>query len=209
MSIQEFIFPDVPSHLCDDIAAYLQQQYAHFTPNIYFKDVHAVYQWCNLAQLSLFHYNDVSGLSLIDLFDKKTANQLEQVDRQVVSSGNRMIFIEEGPYPNGSYTKTLSIKQPLKSDVGEILGMIGFSVILHDKQVLQEQFFARTKQNGLSKQQSECLYFLMQGYSAKEIALHMHISFRTVESYLDVIKNKLNCIKKSDLINLAFSYYSN
>lgn len=52
----------------------------------------------------------------------------------------------------------------------------------------------------LSKQQSLCLWFLMQGKSAKEIGVAMQLSFRTVEHYLARIRKLLDCRSNKDLI---------
>lgn len=45
----------------------------------------------------------------------------------------------------------------------------------------------------LSKQQSRCLTYLAQGNSTKEIASFLNISPRTVEHYIEIIRNQLNC----------------
>ncbi len=56
----------------------------------------------------------------------------------------------------------------------------------------------------LSKQEYNCIKLLEQARSYKEIGKAMQISSRTVESYLESVKNKTGCICKSDMIaNLA------
>jgi DNA-binding CsgD family transcriptional regulator len=55
----------------------------------------------------------------------------------------------------------------------------------------------------LSKRQSECMFFLLRGKTAKDIAKILRLSPRTVEEYIDQIKSKLNCNTKSDLIEKA------
>ena len=52
----------------------------------------------------------------------------------------------------------------------------------------------------LSVKQSECLKLLLQSYSAKEIAKNMDLSYRTVEHYIENIRNKLNCRNIKELI---------
>jgi DNA-binding CsgD family transcriptional regulator len=51
-----------------------------------------------------------------------------------------------------------------------------------------------------SKQEKECLKCLFMGKSAKETADELGLSSRTVEHYLENIKNKLNCNRKSEII---------
>jgi len=55
----------------------------------------------------------------------------------------------------------------------------------------------------ISKREVECLFYLMRGKSARETGIALHLSQRTVEIYLDRLKDKLNCRKKSELIEKA------
>lgn len=57
----------------------------------------------------------------------------------------------------------------------------------------------------LSKQQRKCLALLVLGYSAREIADVLHLSTRTVEDYLDKIRQRYNCRSSKELIA---AYYS-
>ncbi len=57
----------------------------------------------------------------------------------------------------------------------------------------------------LSSRQSECLFFLLRGKTAKQIAKILNLSFRTVEEYIEQMKIKLNCSTKSELINKAIA----
>lgn len=56
----------------------------------------------------------------------------------------------------------------------------------------------------LSQRQSECLFFLLRGKSAKSIAKLLNISYRTVESYIEDIKYRLACSSKSEIIEKAW-----
>lgn len=51
--------------------------------------------------------------------------------------------------------------------------------------------------------ESECLFLLIRGKTAKEIGLFLNISPRTVESYIENIKIKCNVSKRSDIITKA------
>ena len=54
----------------------------------------------------------------------------------------------------------------------------------------------------ISKREAECVRHLSSSKTVKEIAKAMDLSPRTVESYLNNIKNKLNCSSKLEIINL-------
>ena len=59
------------------------------------------------------------------------------------------------------------------------------------------------KFSSLSLRERQCLKLLVEGHSAKESALSLELSPRTVESYLENIKNKLGCISKKELLVLG------
>ena len=63
------------------------------------------------------------------------------------------------------------------------------------KKVLKEIY-------GLSPQEQRCLELFQKGHSAQATAAIMGLSRRTVETYFNMIKEKLNCNSKWDLLNL-------
>ena len=54
--------------------------------------------------------------------------------------------------------------------------------------------------HNLSKRQMECLFFLLRGKTHKEIGGILGLSQRTVDSYIDEIKFKMNCFTQAQLI---------
>lgn len=55
----------------------------------------------------------------------------------------------------------------------------------------------------LSLRERQCLKCLLEGKTAKETASELNISYRTVESYFENIKDKLNCYSKRELFTTA------
>ncbi len=49
----------------------------------------------------------------------------------------------------------------------------------------------------------DCLHYLLQGYTAKEIGNHLQLSPRTIEDYIARLKEKLRCTCRSDLVKKA------
>lgn len=53
----------------------------------------------------------------------------------------------------------------------------------------------------LTKRETDVLRCVVLGYTAKQIGQHLHISFRTVETYIETLKHKLHCTSKGDIAN--------
>lgn len=53
--------------------------------------------------------------------------------------------------------------------------------------------------NHITKRESDCLHYYMQGYTTKETAAIFGISNRTVEFYIENAKLKLNCSSKAEI----------
>ncbi|MCC5792847.1 MAG: LuxR family transcriptional regulator [Legionellaceae bacterium] len=52
----------------------------------------------------------------------------------------------------------------------------------------------------ITPRQLSVLRLLFKGYTAKEIANALNLSFRTVESHISILKYNFNCTRKSELI---------
>lgn len=59
----------------------------------------------------------------------------------------------------------------------------------------------------VSTRELQCIFYLLNGDTAKKIAENMNITPKTAESYLESIKTKLNCQTKSELIRKIIDYY--
>lgn len=55
----------------------------------------------------------------------------------------------------------------------------------------------------LSKRERQCLQLILQGKSSKESAIILGLSRRTIEFYLENIKNKLSCWRKQEIFTVA------
>ena len=59
---------------------------------------------------------------------------------------------------------------------------------------------SRKRVPGITPRESELLNLLMQGFSAKEAAFEMHISYETVRDYLKTIYQKLNVRSRTEAV---------
>jgi DNA-binding NarL/FixJ family response regulator len=85
-----------------------------------------------------------------------------------------------------------STKSPLIGNKGRILGVQCVSFPVSDQCLIP-----------LTKQQMACLKELALGFTQKQMAKNLGLSQKTVEHYLDAVKNKLQCKTRSELIMQA------
>jgi DNA-binding CsgD family transcriptional regulator len=69
------------------------------------------------------------------------------------------------------------------------------------------KFYLKTHDMFITRRAAECLHYLAFGKTCKEIARLLQISPRTVEFYLNALKDKTLVHSKSELIRLAYENY--
>lgn len=111
-------------------------------------------------------------------------------------SGKSSEFIEEMVYQNNKYI-CIAIKLPvyISNKVKGILALVKIQNKI--------SFDTISSHLTISKRELQCLYYLIRGYSLKQIAHVLKISSRTAGHHIDSAKNKLNCYHRSDLIEKA------
>ncbi|WP_131781565.1 helix-turn-helix domain-containing protein [Legionella gresilensis] len=72
---------------------------------------------------------------------------------------------------------------------------------------IRSLFTKKFKQH-IKQREAECLFYILRGKSAREIGPILNLSPRTIEYYLSMLKDKLNCKKKSDMINMIIDLLS-
>ena len=202
-----------------DLAFISNEQLVSMLPgNIYWKDIDGYYLGCNNNQLQSL------GLNRSELIGKDTASvissyavsvdEILENDQSVISTHKEQIYIEN-IFLNSKKLTYLSKKSPLFDLNKKCVGMIGLSINItqNDNRKNGESLIDLLSQHispmkdtpALTGRQSECLYLVMRGYTAKDIAHRLGLSTRTVEMHIDTLKNKFYCRTKSQLINKVFS----
>lgn len=159
--------------------------------------------------------------------ERNVAEKIIKNDLEVMASKKMNVFEEHfiGSENNKKFL-TLSFKFPWYAYDETIIGILGCSIIVDEKNILANSlnhlirfgllsnisnkniFTKKNNQPTLSKQESQCLNLLIRGGTSKTIASKLKISSRTVESYLENVKNKFNVSKKSELIEKALELIS-
>lgn len=115
-----------------------------------------------------------------------------------------------------------NLKFPCYDDAGSILGIVGIFNIVEGKFHEMSNYMSNLNQQNLqicsylqnspkcydpylklTPRESLCLFYTLQGMSAKDAAKHINISDKTLASHLANIRLKWNCHNKQDLLSTA------
>lgn len=120
------------------------------------------------------------------------------------------VKVSEGPVVAGCALPVPN-KEVLSSQQDEISSKLDFLIteyykILTREFILSNHHIKNSEEfNALSKREKQIFMWIIKGKTAAQIAEIIHLSPRTVESYLVNLKAKLNCDSKSDLIMKAIN----
>lgn len=190
------------------------------------KDKNLYHSGCNrnlAAALCLKDTSQIVGLKDQDLLDHNDESDLfHEKNDLLVLQGNTVKGIHRSSTP---YDGSLFyfVKKPMFDNFNQISGLIYYchefiapstfpNVFEIDLRNCSEDFrpshYRIAPQDNicnLSDRELECLFFILRGKSAKQIGEYIRLSKRTVESYIENVKNKFGCHNKSELILKAFS----
>lgn len=197
---------------------------------IYWKDIQGHYMSCNDAMAAINNFSspqDIAGRCDYDLplISALTAELFREDDKKVIASGSAMQFQELAVFGKHEIL-FFSIKTLLYNQNKKIVGILGMSCeqgifdsqahypALYNRHVsssastlsllARETHFSECeKKHGLSRRQSECLYYLTRGMTMKQIAKVLNVSPRTIEHHVENLKVKLDCYSRSALVAKA------
>lgn len=96
---------------------------------------------------------------------------------------------------------TLESRANMEKDKSIVLENQSKPIKINDKVIITHK--DSNQPISLAPQQEKCFFLLLQGYSSKEIAKQINLSFRTVEHYIARLRVILGCRNTKELI---FSY---
>ncbi|MDX1901289.1 MAG: LuxR C-terminal-related transcriptional regulator [Gammaproteobacteria bacterium] len=179
--------------------------------HFYWKDHDVRFLGANNAQLRTCGFachSQIIGLRHFDILAPESAKVLDKNDKDILSRELPQLFIEKGSFRNGQVTNTyVSYKMPLLSSQGKKIGIIGISFSIENNEAKLSELPANNQMNHktqLTARQLDVLYYLVKGLTIKQIARTMTLSAKTVEHYLEIIREKLNCLNRAELITKAF-----
>ncbi|HHS8462659.1 TPA: helix-turn-helix transcriptional regulator [Legionella pneumophila] len=185
-----------------------------------FKDLNSVYLAGNTRLVKDMGYKRPQEIVGCTDFEIKSdmvslASTFRAHDKQVLQSGEHQV-IDTGVYPDGVFRAHLSTKKPLINSSGAIIGTVFYRVELHSNFLRKlhsrinlssapgcYHLGGKFDAENLSSREAETLFYLIRGYSAKEISLRLNLSSKTIEYYIEQLKVKFSSRKRSELIEQA------
>jgi DNA-binding CsgD family transcriptional regulator len=173
------------------------------------KDKNGKYIACNedmIKALGLQKSEEILGLTDFDLCWTSVAEIFKQNDDKVIATQNPQAFFEKTLCIHKKEHQSFSYKIPLTGRFQKIIGTTGSALVIQTENVeLLQSASTICKKDNLSKRQLDCLIYLAKGMTAKETSKILNLSCRTIEYYIAILKDKLNCKSKSDLIKKALT----
>ncbi len=146
--------------------------------------------------------NEVMEHSDYDLPWEKYANTYRDIDKQVLN-GRSFAVLESIITKKNAEITIVTRKNAITNLAGVVTGILGLITTVSDKKIIQstkllnradKELTAQTSltpgKYNLSKREQECLFYVLREKTAKQIAKILGLSFRTVEFYIENIKNK-------------------
>ncbi len=158
------------------------------------------------------------GKTIFDVSIGHSAKNLLDNCASVLQQESVKIFDEYNMRFDGKSLQFLSIKFPCYDAEYQLQGTFGISIVLGEHSLADAitQLSAlgllsqNTSQNQtiklnlgnvlLTSRETECLEYTVKGFTAKQIAKKLHISYRTVEDYINQVKIKLDVSTKQEMI---------
>lgn len=195
---------------------------------IWIKDINFQYIMCNERCRQFVGFPSKNYLIGRDDYNspwEDYADIYREGDIQVLESGKSLSFLHPIRLYEGRDIAIITRKSPFYDDSNHIVGITGFISVItapntihklislsnydHDlisishQNKLQYVLSDNFEKFNLSKRETTCLFYLLRGKTAKEIAEIIFISVRTVEKHIDSIRMKLHCKTRSEIIGKA------
>lgn len=155
------------------------------------------------------------GKTIFDFCEREKAEAIFQADKMAIVSQKRSISEDTIILEDGTIHNFLGFRVPLYNEKNKNIGLLGCSIDLDNGSLASSltkmtalgllnassvNIPSKLSQVYLSKQQRECAKLLLKGFSSKQIAKGLNLSYRTVEAYVNHLKNKLSCQNKTELV---------
>ncbi len=204
--------------------------------NVYFLNKGSVLQNTNQPTVESTGFRskkEAVGRTVYDVLKTRAAQHCVTNDLDVIRLNHIKIVEEPLTRVDDLEYYYISVKFPWYDEMNKIVGVFGVSLNIKESgdnplpehlellsqtgllKPIKSPFHNILPTSGLtigntyiSKREAQCLYYRIQGKTAKGIAAMLNISPKTVENYLQNLKFKLNVSYSSELIEKVLKHFS-
>lgn len=190
-------------------------------PNLFIfaKDKNLKFLFCNenFAQVAgLDSPKQIVGKSDYDLYWKTQADYFRNGDYEVLA-GHPRVNIPEIQMQPGKIASLLVTKTKFLNKTQQCVGVIGNFIDVTGYTLTRKSGFFEPEKKRLNlneifnneyltPRELQVFKYILCGYTSGKIAILLRISPKTVEYYTQIIKRKLQCTSKGDIIATAVRY---
>lgn len=227
IKLQRPDYLDVDYFFCGHNTKHSLQNLLALPFSVYLENTEMITQNCNgIAAINCgFSSREESiGNPWYKLFESTSIKPSVENNKEVMKKEQYKIIEEHANLNDDNPLHTLSIKMPWYSNENKVIGLFGCTIVLGN-QPLADSLLQITKLNlfssssfphlpigaeinsvYLSKREMECLALTVNRKTAKQIGQRLKLSSRTVEEYLNNIRNKMGARSKAELIDMVINY---
>ncbi len=182
--------------------------------HIFCKLIHGEYLFCNRSFAHLAGVTEpeaIIGLTDNDLVWSAQAKDIAHCEQQLIRSNKSTLRQQEQQF-RSSGPATILISRTILLYKGKPKAIIANFSDLNNHLILEAsgvydydtaKFHLQFVPESLSYTELKVCYYVIQGFTVVKIAEKTGTSVRTVRFHVDNIKNKMNCSKKEQIIQLA------
>lgn len=168
-----------------------------------YREVFSIYSTIDNHQLNHFYINQ------IDVVKKIKQSFLYHAFDLIQQSEQARLSLKHAIFPSKNLTKqtcNFVDEVTLVQHSFESQNMMNYMAENDTKKILlsSKRIYVRHKETGLSlhlsPQRSQCMRYLLDGKSTKEIAHAMRLAPKTVDHYLEMLRKELGCRSSKELI---------
>lgn len=178
---------------------------------IFYKRMDSVYLGCNQAMANLVGLEApqaIEGKTDFELFQNDILVERYLADDAQTLEQGHLTVLEPTHDKDGHEITVLTSKQLYRDECGKPAGIIVQANIVPNEIIssLQSRKQIIKTYHGLTLTESKIVHYLMQGYTAKHIAVTLNRSQRTIEKHIENTKNKLGVNTKKDIIEYVVTF---
>ncbi len=167
------------------------------------QDLEGKYLFFHSSPQTSLEPEDVLGKTHFDFFEPLVASRMSERVKLVAANGQGAIHMNHMTW-NGEILSFFDQISPIRDVAGNITAVATISrKITERKREREESEISEDDSRGLTRRENEILKLIATGLTSRQIANHLFISQKTVETHRARLMQKLDLHRTADLVKFA------